>query len=72
MSGNGVVELCLPPYLQTRVGNFEIVVKTVNGDWGSATVSAHVGGSMKVSNATLSNSLVFESSMPQVYFNHFS
>ena len=48
-SGNGVIELCLPPYLQTSVGNIEVIVKTINGDWGSANVTASVGGSTKVS-----------------------
>ena len=71
-SGNGAMELCLPPYLETQVANIEVVVKTVNGDWGTAKVTASVGSSTQASGATLANSLIFESSLPTLYFNHFS
>ena len=66
------MELCLPPYMQTSVPNIDITVKTTNSDWDSASVTALVGGSAKVSNAQLTNSLFVETSMPKVYFNHFS
>ena len=49
-----------------------MVVKTVNGDWDTANITASVGGSTKASGAALANSLVFESSLPTIYFNHFS
>ena len=49
-----------------------MVVKTVDGDWGTAKVTASVGGSTQASSAALANSLVFESSLPTLYFNHFS
>ena len=66
------MELCLPPYLKTQVANIEVVVKTVNGDWGTAEVTASVGSSTQASGVALANSLVFESSLPTLYFNHFS
>jgi hypothetical protein len=64
IDGNGIVDLCLPPYLKTPIENIEVVVKTRNGDWGTANVTASVGGSSVASDASLTNSLVLETSMP--------
>ena len=71
-SGKGIMELCLPPYLMTSLDNIQIIVKTINGDWGTARVTASIGGSIKVNDALLANSLLIWTRMPTIYFNHFS
>ena len=65
-SGKGIMELCLPPYLKTSLANVEIIVKTINGDWGTARVTASIGGSIKVKDVVLANSLLFWTPMPRI------